>query len=94
MNCNWLHACCYSDLMYVSVACWKAGEMAFDRSENARRQTTAKLRRDVTADVATIESANVDRPPGDLLDQIDFEASADHWLARFNGYRRRHRAAL
>jgi hypothetical protein len=33
--------------------------------------------------------------PGDLLDQIDFEAIADRWLARFNGYRRRpHRAAL
>jgi hypothetical protein len=30
------------------------------------------------------ESANFHRP----LDEIDFQAIADHWLARFSGYRR------
>jgi hypothetical protein len=29
-----------------------------------------------------------------LLDQIDFEAIADHWQARFWGYRRRERRAV
>jgi hypothetical protein len=34
-------------------------------------------------------SGNFDRPLTELLDAIDFEAIADHWLARFSGYRRR-----
>jgi hypothetical protein len=31
----------------------------------------------------------LDRPLDKVLDAIDFEAIADHWLARFSGYRRR-----
>jgi hypothetical protein len=54
---------------------------------------TAKLRRDVAANIAKIESANFDRPLNELLDEIDFEAIADDWLARFTGYRRRERGS-
>jgi hypothetical protein len=43
----------------------------------------------VGVNVAQVESANCDRPLSDLLGRIDFEAIADHWLARFDGYRRR-----
>jgi hypothetical protein len=45
------------------------------------------------ANVAKIESANFDRPLTGLLDRIDFETSADNWLARFSAYRRRERQA-
>jgi hypothetical protein len=48
----------------------------------------AALRRDVAANTAKIESANFDRPLVELLDEIDFEAIADHWLARFSGRQR------
>jgi hypothetical protein len=41
---------------------------------------TEKLKRAVAANVAKIESVNFDRPLAELLDQIDFEAIADHWL--------------
>jgi hypothetical protein len=51
----------------------------------------ATLRRDVAANVGKIASVNFDRPLPELLDGIDFEAIADHWLARFWGYRRRAR---
>jgi hypothetical protein len=76
--------------MDVSLTCWRAGETAFDRSGRARREMAAKLRRDVTANVENIDSINFDRPLGELLDRIDFEA-AEHWLARFSRYRRRER---
>ena len=33
------------------------------------------------------ESLNFDQPLVELLDTIDFAAIADHWLARFSGYR-------
>jgi hypothetical protein len=36
---------------------------------------------------------NFDRPLADVLGRIDFEAIADHWLARFSGYRRQERPA-
>jgi hypothetical protein len=84
----WLHAYRYSYLMDVSLACWKEAESTFDRSGRALGATTEKLRRDVVANTAKIESAKFDRPLAELLDEIDFEAIADHWLARFNGYRR------
>jgi len=91
----WLHAYRYSYLIDVSLACWKAGETAFDQSGRARRVMAAKLRRDVAATVGKIDSMNFDRPLPELLDRIDFEAIADHWLARFCGYRRReYRAVL
>ena len=90
----WLHAYLYRYLMDVSLTCWRAGETAFDRSGRARRGMAAKLRRDVTANVENIDSINFDRPLGERLDRIDFEA-ADHWLARFSSYRReRERAEL
>jgi hypothetical protein len=89
----WLHAYRYSYLMDVSLACWRAGECAFDRSGLARREMAAKLRRDVAANVTKIDSLNFDRPLAELLGRIDFEAIADHWLARFSGYRRRARQA-
>ena len=60
-----------------------------DRSGRARREMTAKLRRDVAANVGKMEPMNFDRSLGELLDEIDFEAIADHWLARFWGYLRR-----
>jgi hypothetical protein len=53
----------------------------------------AKLRRDVTANVKKIDSINFERSLGELLGEIDFEGIADHWLARFSGYRRRERRA-
>jgi hypothetical protein len=46
---------------------------------------TAKLRRDVTANTAKIETVNFDWSLAKLLGQIDVEAIADHWPARFNG---------
>ncbi len=49
----------------------------------------AKLRRDAAANTAKIESLNFDRPLDELLDWIEVEVIADHWLARFSGYRRR-----
>jgi hypothetical protein len=55
---------------------------------------TTMLRRDVAANVAKIESVSFDRPLAELLDEIDFRAIADHWLARFWGYRRRERRAV
>jgi hypothetical protein len=85
----WLHAYRYSYLMDVSLACWRAGETAFDRSGRARREMTAKLRRDVAMNAMKIDSINFDRPLNELLDRIDFEVIADHWLARFTGYQRR-----
>jgi hypothetical protein len=87
-----LYRCRY--LIEVSFAYWKAGETAFDRSGRARREMAAKLRRDVAANVAKIDSVNFDRPLAELLDEIDFGAIADHWLARFHGYRRRQRRAV
>ncbi|HEV2970788.1 MAG TPA: hypothetical protein VGY55_12525, partial [Pirellulales bacterium] len=39
---------------------------------------TEKLKHDVAANTAKIESANFDRPVGEFLDQIDFEVIADH----------------
>jgi hypothetical protein len=51
----------------------------------------AELRRDVAANVEKIDSMNFDWPLPELLDRIDYEAIADHWLARFCGYRRRER---
>ncbi|HEY2147234.1 MAG TPA: hypothetical protein VGH32_04810, partial [Pirellulales bacterium] len=82
----WLHAYrgCY--LMEVSPACWKAADSAFDRSGRARRAITGKLRRDVRANIAKIESANFNRP----LDELDFAAIANHRLAGLLGCRRRH----
>jgi hypothetical protein len=50
--------------MDVSVACWRDGESAFDRSGRARREMAAKLRRDVTANVKKVASVNFD-PLGD-----------------------------
>ena len=41
-------------------------------------------RRDEPAESIDSELARVE-----LLDEIDFEAIADYWLARFTGYRRR-----
>ena len=29
----------------------------------------------------------IERPLGELLNQIDFDAIADHWLARCSGFR-------
>jgi hypothetical protein len=49
---------------------------------------TAELRRDVVTNTAKIESENFDRPLPELLSVIDFEAIADHWLARFSGRQR------
>ncbi len=60
--------------MDVSLACWKAGDAAFDRSGRARRDVAAKLRRDVTAKFAKIDSVKINRPLGGLLYVIDFEA--------------------
>jgi hypothetical protein len=73
----WLHAYRYSYLMDVSLACWRPGENFFDRSGRARQEMAAKLRRDVAANVAKIDSINFDRPLGELLDRIDLEAIAD-----------------
>jgi hypothetical protein len=39
---------------------------------------TEKFKRDVAANIAKIESVNFDRPLGKLLNEIDFEAIADH----------------
>jgi hypothetical protein len=85
----WLHAYRYCYSMDATLACWKAAENTFDRSGRALTSMTEKLRRDVAANTAKIQSANFDRPLEELLDEIDFEAIADHWLVRFNGYRRR-----
>jgi hypothetical protein len=38
-------------------------------------------------------ATKTDGPLRELLDEIDFEAIADHWLARFAGYRHRERRA-
>lgn len=54
---------------------------------------TAKLQRDVAANAAKIESVDFDRSLAEQLNEIDFEAIADHWLARFWGYRRRERTS-
>src|SRR5260221_14552906 len=89
----WLHADRYCYSMDATLACWQAAENTFDRSGRALRDLTAKLRRDVAANTAKIESANFDRPLPELLDEIDFEAIADHRLARFSGYRPRKRGA-
>jgi hypothetical protein len=85
----WLHAYRYCYLLEVSAACWLGNQETFNPSGRALRAMTEKLRRDVAANTAKIESTNFDRPLGELLDEIDFEAIADHWLARFSGYRRR-----
>jgi hypothetical protein len=55
---------------------------------------TAKHRRDVATNAPKIQSVNFDRPLDELLDEIDFEAVADHWLARFWGYWRWERRAV
>jgi hypothetical protein len=89
----WLHAYRYSYSRDASLACWKAGQAAFDRSGRALRELTTKLRRDVATNTAKIESVEFDRPLPELLAEIDFEAIADHWLARCSGYRRRERRA-
>jgi hypothetical protein len=81
----WLHSYRYVFLMNFSLAYWTAGEAAFDRSGRARREMAAKLRRDIAANIAKVESANFHRPLRELLEQIDFEAIADHRLARFWG---------
>jgi hypothetical protein len=70
--------------MEVSLAGSKAGATAFDHSCRARRAMTEKLRRDVSANSAKIESVNFDPPLDELLDQIDFEAIGDRWLASQN----------
>ena len=54
----------------------------------------AKLRRDVVANVGKIDSIGFDRPLRELLDRTDFDAVADHWLARVTGYQRRERRAV
>ena len=39
--------------------------------------------RDAAANTAKIESLNFDGPLDELLDWIEVEVIADHWLARF-----------
>ena len=67
---------------------WRVGRRARPPSiaRGALRELTAKLRRDVSANTAKIESVVFDRPLPELL---DFEVTADHWSTRFRGYRRR-----
>jgi hypothetical protein len=45
------------------------------RSGRALGAMTEKLRRDVATNTAKIKTAKFDRPPAELLDEIDFEAS-------------------